>query len=295
METVLITGASSGLGLSALNSLINLDHKIVSLGRTHSKNINYHPKIKYVRGYITEIASLQKGLWGATSVLHFAGLTHSSDSRKYYEVNADGTSNLIKKAETSNVNRFIYVSTQAIGMKGGAYSHSKEIAEKHIKKSKLNWTILRPSEIYGMKLEDSIESLCRLIRSTRVLPIIGDGQYTLNPLHIEDFTRFTIDLQTCGSTKSYYKVYQLAGPCPISFMAFCKKHSKFHNHKQTMIHLPVFLCKLILYLCSKANLTSITLDQIDRLRMIKNNDISLAASDYFFAPREFSHALNLSA
>ena len=295
MKTVLITGASSGLGLSMLNSLVNLDLKIISLRRTVSKGIKAHPKIDYVQGDITEISSLQKNLWGATSVLHFAGLTHSSNSKKYYEVNAEGTANLIKRAEAANVKRFVYISTQAIGKEGGSYSHSKEIAEKHLTESSLNWTILRPSEIYGLKLEDSIESLCRLIRSTRVLPVIGDGQYTLNPLHIEDFARFTTELQKCATDKSYFKVYNLAGPRPISFEAFCKKHSNFHNHKQTIIHLPVFFCKLILYLCSKANLTSITLDQIDRLRMIKNNDISLAASDYIFSPREFSHSLNLSA
>lgn len=295
METVLITGASSGLGLSALNSLIDLNLKIISLRRSVPKDIKPHPKVEYVQGDITINASIDKHLWGATSILHFAGLTHSSDCKKYYEVNADGTSNLIRRAEAANVKRFVYVSTQAIGLKGGAYSHSKEIAEKHIKESSLNWTILRPSEVYGLEVDDSIESLCRFIRSTRVVPIIGNGQYTLNPLHINDFVSFTTDLQKCGSNKSYYKVYQLAGPSPTSFKAFCKKHSNFHNHKQTIIHLPVFFCKLILYLCSKAKLTSITPDQIDRLRMIKNNDISLAASDYFFAPREFSHGINLSA
>ena len=295
METILITGASSGLGLSTLNCLINKNVKIISLRRTIPRDIKSHPKIKYVQGDITEVTSLQKDLWGATSVLHCAGLTHSSDSKKYYKVNAEGTSNLIKKAEVANVRRFVYVSTQAIGKEGGFYSHSKEIAEKYLIESSLKWTILRPSEIYGLNLEDSIESLCRFIRSTKVLPIIGNGKYTLNPLHAEDFARFTAKLQTCRSTKSYYKVYQLTGPCPISFKAFCKNHSKFHNHNQTIIHLPVFLCKLILFVFSKAKLTSITLDQIDRLRMIKNNDISLAASDYFFSPREFSHALNRSA
>ena len=294
MKKILITGGSKGLGLNSLKSLVDLDLKIISLSRAIPSDIKPHPKIEYVQGDITEIASLQKDLWGATSILHFAGLTHSSDSKRYYEVNAEGTANLIKRAEAANVKRFVYVSTQAIGKEGGSYSHSKEIAEKHLTESSLKWTILRPAEIYGLRLEDSIESLCRLIRSTRVLPIIGDGQYTLNPLHIEDFARFTTELEKCGSDKSYYKVYQLAGPRPISFKAFCKRHSNFHNHKQTIIHLPVFFCKLILYLCSKAKLTSITLDQIDRLRMIKNNDISLAASDYFFSPREFSHTLNLS-
>ena len=70
MQNVLITGASSGLGLSALNSLINLDHKIISLGRNPNSHIKYHPKIKHVRGDITAIDSLQKNLWGATSILH---------------------------------------------------------------------------------------------------------------------------------------------------------------------------------------------------------------------------------
>jgi len=295
LETLLITGASSGLGLFTLNFLINQNLKIISLSRSVPRDIKSHPNIEYVQGDITNFASLQRDLWGATSVLHFAGLTHSSDRKKYYQVNAQGTSNIIKRAEIASVKRFVYVSTQALGKKGGSYSHSKEIAERYLIKSSLKWTILRPSEVYGLNLEGPVESLCRLIRSTNILPIIGDGQYTLNPLHVEDFAHFTAKLQTCNSEKSYYRIYQLAGPSPISFEAFCKEHARSHNHNLTVIHLPVFLSKLILYLSSKAKLTAITLDQIDRLRMIKNNDISLAASDYFFSPRKFSHAQNSSA
>ena len=126
METILITGASSGLGLSALNCLINKNVKIISLRRAIPRDIKSHPKIKDVQGDITEITSLQKDLWGATSVLHCAGLTHSSDSKKYYK-NAEGASNLIKRAEVANVRRFVYVSTQAIGKEGGFYSHSKKL------------------------------------------------------------------------------------------------------------------------------------------------------------------------
>jgi len=295
LKKILITGGSRGLGLNTVKSLAQLNFKIISLRRSKNKDMYSHPNIEYVFGDITDIQTLNENLWGTSTAIHLAGLTHSSDTKKYYEVNADGTSNLIQRAKTSNLKRFIYVSTQAIGLEGGSYSHSKEIAEKHLMKSSLKWTILRPSEIYGLKVEDSIESLCRFILSSRIVPIIGDGQYTLNPLHVDDFVRFITDLLNCESDKSYHKIYQLAGPSPTSFKAFCKKHSQFHNHKQSVIHLPVFFCKLILYLCSKANLTSITLDQIDRLRMIKNNDISLAVSDYFFAPRKFSHNLTLSA
>ena len=295
METLLITGASSGLGLHTLNYLVNKNLRIISLSRAVPSDIKSYPNIEYVQGDITNFATLQKDLWGATSVLHFAGLTHSSDRKKYYQVNAEGTSNLIKRAEDANIKRFVYVSTQALGKEGGPYSHSKEIAERHLIKSSLKWTILRPSEVYGLNLEGPVESLCRRIRSTNILPIIGDGQYTLNPLHIEDFAHFTTKLQTCSSKKSYYKIYQLAGPSPVSFESFCKEHARSQNHNLTVIHLPIFLSKLILYLSSKAKLTAITLDQIDRLRMIKNNDISLAASDYFFSPRKFSHAQNSSA
>ena len=95
---------------------------------------------------ITIKDSINKELWGATEVFHMAGATHEKITDNYYLNSVETTKLLIDLAIKNNVSRFIYLSTQAIGKIGGAYSHSKQLAEDYLKHSRLNWTILRPSE-----------------------------------------------------------------------------------------------------------------------------------------------------
>lgn len=287
MKKILITGGSRGIGFNTLKSLVDLDLKIISLSRTIPSDIRPHPKIEYVQGDITEITSLQKDLWGATSVLHFAGLTHSSDSKKYYEVNAEGTSNLIQRAETSNVNRFIYVSTQAIGLKGGAYSHSKEIAEKHIKNSKLNWTILRPSEMYGDKIFGTVHTMQYIVKKFPIVPIFGKGMYSLNPLHIFDFTKFVKKLINDDGKTSFSKIYTLCGPYEISFLEFANVLISSFGKNKRILHVPENLVNAFLLICSLMEIKKFVPDQISRLKMRKSHDITLANNDYTFRPKSF--------
>ena len=289
METVLITGASSGLGLSALNSLIDLNLKIISLRRSVPKDIKPHPKVEYVQGDITINASIDKHLWGATSILHFAGLTHSSDCKKYYEVNAEGTSNLIQRAESSYVNRFIYVSTQAVGLKGGEYSHSKEIAEKYIKRSKLNWTILRPSEIYGDNILGTVHTMQRIVEKLPIVPIFGNGMYSMNPLHLCDFTDFVKKVINDNKVTSFSKIYTLCGPHEISFLEFAKILISSFGKNKRIFHLPENLVKASFLIGSIMGFHKFVPDQISRLKMRKCHDITLAKNDYDFQPRSFEY------
>ena len=75
---------------------------------------------------------------GGYKYIALAGLTHSSNIKKYYEANAEGTLNLIKKAEAANVKRFVYISTQAIGLKVELTVTLKKL-QKNILKNR-NWT-----------------------------------------------------------------------------------------------------------------------------------------------------------
>lgn len=289
MKKILITGCSSGLGLNSLNSLVDLDLKIISLSRTIPSGIKPHPKVEYVQGDITEINSLQKDLWGATSVLHFAGLTHSSKSKKYYEVNAEGTSNLIQRAESSYVKRFIYVSTQAIGLKGGGYSHSKEIAEKYVKRSKLNWTILRPSEIYGDNILGTVHTMQRIVKKFPIVPIFGNGMYSMNPLHLCDFTDFVKKIINDDEVTSFSKIYTLCGPHEISFLEFAKILISSFGKNKKIFHLPENLVKASFIICTLMGFHKFVPDQISRLKMRKCHDITLAKNDYDFQPRSFEY------
>lgn len=287
MRKILITGFNGNVGRRIFSSENKLPYNCIFLSKsiTGYVSCNYN---SYVKCDITKEEEVDPKLWGANEVFHMAGSTHEINSKNYYINNFEATKRLIDKSEVNGVKRFIYISTQAIGEKGGAYSHSKELAENYLMQSKLVWTIIRPSDIYDIENKDSISSLCKIIAYSKFFPIIGDGKYKINPVHVEDFVQFTLKLLKCNSTKSNFKIYNIAGPSPISFLDFCKIRYKEIGKKPIIFHVPILICKWMSSFISSMGFSRIVPDQIERLIMKKDNNIELASRDYQFSPRNFS-------
>ena len=283
---ILITGSKGSLGKSIFNQKKSLPYDCIFLIKKKHSPHKYGTD-KHVIADLSKEEDLDDHLWGVDEVFHMAGSTHERNKKKYYINNFQATKRLIDKSETNGVKRFIYISTQAIGEKGGAYSHSKELAEDYLMQSKLAWTIIRSADIYGTDSEESISSLCKLIKYSKLFPIIGDGEYKINPVHIDDVADFILRLLKCESNKSHFKVYNLAGKQPISFKNICIRIFNEYNKKPIFIHVPVIICKFILSLSNILRVSKLVPDQIDRLIMVKNNNIELASKDYQFCPREF--------
>jgi nucleoside-diphosphate-sugar epimerase len=286
VRKILVTGGQGKLGNKIFNRK-DFNHHIIFTTKRKTNEIN-RPNYSYVETDLTEKNGIDKNIWGVDEVLHMAGATHEKNEENYFKVNSQVTKRLIKVAEDNGIKRFIYLSSQAVGKRGGSYSHSKELAENYLESSKLQWTIIRPSEIYGEDIEGSINSLCGFLQNYRIVPIVGNGNYTINPLHIDDFVDFVKRLLDCNTEKSYRKKYTLAGPKPISFNDFCKTRSRVYKKKHLRVHIPITLCKATSRFLRFLNLSGFVPDQIDRLLLPKNNDIKQATLDYSFKPKPFS-------
>ena len=288
MRRILVTGGNGKIGKVIISESNLKNTQFIVLTRklyaqSNCKNVTFI-------NFDFRSETFDNRLWNANEILHIAGATHEKNKTKYFEVNCNLTEQLVKLAEKNNIRHFVYISTQAVGKKGGAYSHSKEIAENIIKESALKWTIIRPSEIYGENMSSSITSLCKLINKSKFIPIIGKGDYTINPLHINDFSNFLKKILDCKSQKCIRKSYTLAGPEPIKFKNFCHNYIKISGNKKYIVHLPISLCKFFLFILTKFTNIQIVYDQIDRLIMKKENDIRQAELDYSFRPKSFNYS-----
>ena len=132
-----------------------------------------------------------------------------------------------------------------------------------------------------------VTKLTKLIKFFSFIPVIGDGLYSLNPIHIDDLSNFIVKLLMDNSNLSYNKVYTLCGPEPESFIVFCKNIARYYNKNIYFIKLPLNTSSLVLMILNKIGYKYIAHDQIDRLVMKKSNDFSSALKDYNFKPRFF--------
>ena len=65
-----------------------------------------------------------------------------------------------------------------------AYHRTKWDAEEAVRKSGIDWTIFRPSIVFG-RGDEFISVLAGLIRRYPVVPVLGDGNYRLQPIPVE--------------------------------------------------------------------------------------------------------------
>lgn len=141
---VFITGASGIIGKKLLLRLEREGYQLSILVRKRENELVDNPSIKIYVGDLLDAASLETATRGVDVAIHLAGITHTNNFQLYYNINTQGTKNLIKACEKNRIKKFIYISSRAASTEGGAYAHSKLLAEEEVKKSTLPWVILRP-------------------------------------------------------------------------------------------------------------------------------------------------------
>lgn len=245
--------------------------------------------IDIFRGDLLDNPSLEAATEGMETVIHLAGLTHAHESESYYKINTLGTKNLLDACRKSQVKRFIFISSRAAGLNGGAYAKSKFLAEEEVAKSGLDWVILRLSEVYGAGEKEAVSKLIRIIKSSYFVPIIGSGQFRLAPIFSDD----AIDgiLKVLKKSAVNKKIYNLAGPEEITYSELVDKLLKEMRLKRVKIFLPVVLIRIILGIFSLAGIDIFVKDQLPRLLSEKSSDISQAVRDFNFQPRDLDAGL----
>ncbi len=128
-------------------------------------------------------------------------MTKSTEDHKFQEVNVDLTHRLISSIKNSGIlgdGTFAYVSSQAaLGpvLPGGPvsrYGASKLLAEELIKTSGLNYTIFRPTGIYGPRDKEFL-ALFKTAKFRLYLCAAPENQ-KITLIHVEDVARNIIEL-----------------------------------------------------------------------------------------------------
>lgn len=229
---ILITGATGYIGRHLVSRLVAQDDRPRCLVRDvdHASHILPADKVELIQGDTTKPASLVAAVQGIDTIVHTAFITadrKEAPGISYEETNVVGTQNLIKAAQNAGAKRMIEIS--GLGTKPdkpGSYMQGRYLAEKMLMDSSLEWTIIRPSVLFG-KGAPFIKGLVELIQTAPVLPLIGGGKTKFQPIYVEDVISvilavFDDPMRTAG------KIYTIGGPGYYSFTQI------FDNLLQTM-------------------------------------------------------------
>lgn len=290
---VLITGATGIIGQKLIARLKQIEsrfgeskkYQLRILIRKNQNNNFKDSGIELAKGDLLDLNSLHQAVSNIDIVVHLAGITHTNQQNLYYQVNTLGTENLLKVCQDNKVKKFIYISSRSASHNGGAYARSKLLAEKKVEQYKLNWIILSLAEVYGAGNKEAIFRLINLIKKSYFIPIIGNGQYFLSPIFINDVVDGII--KAVKKNNIYRKKYILAGPEEFTYNEMISRLFKIFKVRRFKIYLPLFFIRFLAFIFYISKKDIFVKDQVARLLCKKSADITSAKKDLGFNPREF--------
>jgi uncharacterized protein YbjT (DUF2867 family) len=185
---IAMTGATGFVGAEVLEQALGDGLRINALTRRAQPP---QARLKWVPGSLEDAAALDVLVRDADAVVHIAGVVNAPDREAFEAGNARGTVAVIDAMRRRGIKRLVHVSSLAAREPGlSDYGWSKELAEKYVKSSGLDWTIVRPPAIYGPGDKEMLELFRMAKRGIMMLPPGG----RLSAIHVSDLARLLLAL-----------------------------------------------------------------------------------------------------
>lgn len=201
---------------------------------------------------------------------------------------------IVAAAELAGMSRAIFVSTTAVTTTLAARSRQVRLAaEQQVRESALDWTILRPTMIYGDAGDRNLSRLLLLLRRTPVLPVPGGG-HLQQPVHVADVADAVLAAARCPAAAGH--TYDVAGPEPLTFSELLRISARAVASRTRFVPVPLFP---VIAAARGYELLSgsprIRAEQVRRLTEDKAFAIDDAVRDLDYAPRSFADGIRAEA
>lgn len=196
---ILVTGAAGFIGQHLIGYLSGKNYSLI--GSDKVKKIDSELKAALHEYRLCELSDNSRvmGLCENTDlVIHLAGEAGvNAPDVSYQRDNLVASKNLLAECKSSNIKKFIFLSSQKADMDSSDYGESKARIEEMIigelKNSPINFTILRASLVYGRGMKSNITGWLNSIKNTG-LPRLPDSQSCLPMIGIADLCEV---IKTC--------------------------------------------------------------------------------------------------
>jgi len=160
VATVLIIGASRGIGLATVQAALEAGHSVRALARSARRIRVVHPKLEKMAGDALEMATVKRALTGVDAIIQSLGVAAGPEIvLKRTRLFSKATRVLVTAMEEARVKRLISVTgfgpgdgrgcdgflfSAAFHLLLGRVYDDQDLQERIIRRSKLDWVIVRP-------------------------------------------------------------------------------------------------------------------------------------------------------
>ena len=284
---VLLIGATGFLGPPVLKKLLENNYDVDCLVRADSDRSRLldaarsaGKKIKFNTGTLKSGDSIISAIKEAKSAVYMIDLKYTHLLETF-----------LSTVKRTGLKRVVFISSTTILIPLESMIKKQKIdSESLIKNSGLDYTILRPSMIYGSKNDINFSKMIRFIKRKGFFITFGSGNNLIQPIHIEDVASSIADV--LDSKKTYQKTYNIAGKNPLKYNEMLDIVRNKLKKKFKVIKIPIKLGILLISIYSKISKNpSLVPGQIERMVINKSYPYDKARADFNFSPASFEDGI----
>jgi len=276
MARILITGGTGFVGSEIRKALA--DRELRLLVRDPS-SVRDAGAAELVRGDVLDPASLEPAMAGVDAVIHLVAIIEESGDKTFDLVIRQGSENVVTAARNAGVRRLVHMS--ALGAQPNPaypYLNAKWGAEQAVRQSGLDWTIIRPSVIFGPR-DGFVNVLAGLIRRAPIIPVVGSGESKFQPVAVGEVA--AVYRAVLDDPAAIGQTYELGGGETYSYEEMLDVIAAQLGKRKPKLHLPVGLMRTVVALSSplpKSLRPPVTKEQLNMLALDNCTDQSATAA-----------------
>lgn len=226
MPKVLVTGGTGFVGRAVVEKLLALGCEV----RVLSRSAKGSPGVETLPGGLDDPAALERACAGVQAVVHLVGIIAEKKGQTFEQVHVEGTRAVLAAARKAGVRRWLHMS--ALGARpdtAARYAKTKAGAEALVRESGLDWTIFRPSIVFGPG-DQFVNQFAAMFRfpwnwlQLHSFPLIGGGKTKLQPIAVGDVAAAFAG--ALSRAESVGKTYDLVGTEALSLKEILQEVAK---------------------------------------------------------------------
>jgi len=294
---ILVTGATGFIGRALVRQLSATGQQVRVLLRPSPRS----PRLP--KGVPVEVSvvslnderGVRAALRGVDEIYHLASAAAQGRQGSLLKTDIEGTRTLAQIAASADIKRLVFLSHLGADRASAFPVHkSKGIAEEHIRRSGVPYTIIRSSIVFGPEdgFTTDISQIIKL--APGFVPIPGDGRTLLQPLWVEDLV--TALIWTLGNPDTINQTYEVGGGEYLTLRQIMETLMTVTHTRRTLVSLPPpYMRALIVMLDSVARNFSASTYWIDYVAVNRTCPVDNISRTFGLMPARFAYRLDYLA
>jgi len=241
---ILVAGGDGFIGEPLCAELADRGHEVTALSRNPPED-SLPEGIEHATGDVTAYDSIAPVVDGHDAVVNLVALSPlfqpKGGEEKHFEVHLEGTRNLAEAAEAGGADRFLQQSALGADPEGPThYIRAKGQAEQVVRDSDLEWTVTRPSVVFGEGGE--FVKFTKLLAPPYVTPLPGAGRTRFQPIRVGDIVPMLAD--AVEEEDHVGELYDIGGPEVLTMARVARLGHRADGRSVNVLPVPMSLSKV---------------------------------------------------